>query len=622
MAFYNDDVIQQLKAHTDISVIVERFVPLKKSGPSRYIGKCPFHDDRSPSMSVNPQMGIYKCFACGAGGDVLKFIMEHEKMDFKAAVEWVASETNFPLPSLQYQENPEKLEERSLVRELNELACTWFEEQLSLNNNALNYLLKRNISLETRQKLRIGYAPNSPNNFISLASKKGFSPKDIVQAGLAVEKQHGGFMDKFRDRLMIPIHNLTGMVVAFGGRSMQENTKGPKYMNSPETVLYTKSDILYGLNHSKNFISKENAAILVEGYFDFISLYQAGIQNVVAVSGTALTENHAKILSRYAQTAYLVFDSDEAGKKATQRSLEILLPTNTNPKILSLKSLTGEKIDPDTFIQEHGVENFQKELSHAADWLNYLGIEMDTSSIENKASFISYAKSLIASIKNKELQIQYLNLIAERFNTNTSLAQIKPIGHSKKRTWQAENNTKEAPISIPWHLISGIELRFINLLLKNKNLWGLTAEFFSLEFIAQNISLLESPLLEELLGNALSLYGESKSIDLKILYSISNPPLPTLLEDLPEELWEAQSAQKEFLDTLLYLIKRKSEEFSLSLKQKEDEESTLLRLKIISFSKEQQKLLQQNNLAQIDESSLFQKILENRNKLVEFHMNL
>src|SRR5690554_3186786 len=163
MAFYNDDVIQQLKAHTDISVIVERFVPLKKSGPSRYIGKCPFHDDRSPSMSVNPQMGIYKCFACGAGGDVLKFIMEHEKMDFKAAVEWVASETNFPLPSLQYQENPEKLEERSLVRELNELACTWFEEQLSLNNNALNYLLKRNISLETRQKLRIGYAPNSPN---------------------------------------------------------------------------------------------------------------------------------------------------------------------------------------------------------------------------------------------------------------------------------------------------------------------------------------------------------------------------------------------------------------------------------------------------------------------------
>lgn len=618
MAFYNDDLIQQLKAHADIALIIERFVPLKKSGVGRFIGKCPFHDDRSPSMNVNPQLGIYKCFACGAGGDVFKFIMEHEKLDFKAAVEWVAQESGFSLPVLGEPEKTEITEERAFVRHLNELAANWFENQLSLNAPALEYLAKRGITEEIRHEFQIGYAPENPSDFISLAAKEGFSPRQVVKAGLAMEKENGGISDKFRGRLMIPIHNLSGTVVGFGGRIMKENTKAPKYMNSPETILYSKSDILFGLNHAKNFIAKEETVILVEGYFDLISLYQAGIKNVVAVSGTALTDSHAKILARYAKTAYLVFDGDAAGKKATMRSLEIILPHNIAPRIFSLSRPNGEKIDPDNFIREQGADAFLEEIKKASDWLHYLSIEKETESPEEKAAFVNHAKTLIAAIQDVELKRQYLNLLSERFHTSRSLANVRPVAPKKKPTegnLLPENNVPQ----VAWNTLSGVELRFVNLILKNADLWKPASRFFDLDFIAQNLPLLESPLLEELLGNGLALYAESQTIDLIKLHDSSNPPIPEILEGLPEEIWTGPNAQKEFLETLLILFKRKCDSFCNELKQKVTEESTLLRLEINLFSKAQQKLLKESNMGRIDGSFLFQKILENRNLLLEFH---
>ncbi|MCF0221876.1 MAG: DNA primase, partial [Fibrobacter sp.] len=358
MAFYSNEIIQQLKTQTDIATVIESFLPLKRSGNGRYLGVCPFHNDRSPSMNVNPSLGIYKCFACGAAGDVFKFVQEHEKLDFKGAVEWVANFTGFVLPSLGAPENAEIVEEREKVRRLNELACQWFESQLTLSQKALAYLNSRNITEETRKRFHIGYAPDGREGFISHAVKNGFSPLDCVKAGLAVEKEHGGISDKFRDRLMIAIQNITGIIVAFGGRDLSENKdpnfKVAKYMNSPESALYHKSDILFGLHHSRQSIAKENSVIIVEGYFDMISLYQGGVTNVVAASGTALTENHASILARYAKTAYLVFDGDAAGQKATLRSLEIVLPKGIAPRVFALSRPDGTKIDPDNFVNEQG----------------------------------------------------------------------------------------------------------------------------------------------------------------------------------------------------------------------------------------------------------------------------
>ena len=272
MAFYSDDVLQDLKQQTNIADIIQQFVPLKRSGSGRFVGRCPFHNDHSPSMNVNTQMGIYKCFACGAGGDVFKFIMEHEKMDFKAAVEWIANATGFQLPSIHHAENPKNAEERSLVRELNDLAADWFVEQLPHSEKALGYISSRHLSKETRHFFKVGYAPDGREGFLSFAAKNGFSPRQLVEAGLAVERENGGIADKFRDRLMFAIENLSGKVVAFGGRILDKEKKAPKYLNSPDTALYKKGEILYGLPKSKNEIPKAGSVILVEGYFDMISL--------------------------------------------------------------------------------------------------------------------------------------------------------------------------------------------------------------------------------------------------------------------------------------------------------------------------------------------------------------
>ena len=380
MPFYPEDVIQQLKSQADISLVIQQFLPLKRSGTNRFVGVCPFHDDHSPSMTVNPTLGIYKCFACGAGGDVFKFVQEHEKIDFNGAVEWVANFVGFSLPKFASKENAEVQEEKGMIRKLNELACNWFEQQLSLSEKALEYLAKRNISEQTRKQFHIGYAPDKREGLIAYAAKNGFSPKDCLRAGLAVEKKNGGIDDKFRDRLMIAIQNQSGTVVAFGGRDLapkQEGFERPKYMNSPETPLYNKSEILFGLNHSRTAIAKENAVIIVEGYFDLISLYQGGVQNVVAASGTALTEFHANILARYAKTAYLVFDGDEAGRKATHRTIEIVLPKGIVPRILALSRPDGTKIDPDNFVNEQGAEAFHEQLKGAEDWLSYLSHNSD-----------------------------------------------------------------------------------------------------------------------------------------------------------------------------------------------------------------------------------------------------
>lgn len=621
MAFYSDDLLQQLKAHADISAVIQRFLPLKKSGAGRYVGRCPFHDDHSPSMSVNPQLGIYKCFACGAGGDVFKFVMEHEKLDFKAAVEWVANDSGFALPALGAPEKQEVLEERALVRTLNELAATWFEEQLSQSETACSYLAGRGITEETRKLFRIGFAPEGREGFLSFASRKGFSPRQLVTAGLAVERETGGIADKFRGRLMFAIQNLTGSVVAFGGRILDTNSKAPKYLNSPETILYSKSDILYGLTHSKQEIAKMETVILVEGYFDLISLFQAGIHNVVAVSGTALTDTHANILSRYAKTAYLVFDSDAAGKKATLRSLEIVLPHAMAPRIFSLSRPNGEKIDPDNFIREKGADAFLEELKNAEDWLSYLAHEKPTTTLEDRAAFINYTKSLIKSIRDIELREQYLRLLSERFNTKANLTNVQALnkGHTHKHAASTTptSDAEPAPPQVPWQSIPSLELRFVTLVLKSPIVWGPASIFFDLEFATAEVPFFDAPLMGELLENGLALYAETGAIHPQILHSKLTPLLLEILENLPDETWDETCAQKEFLESLISLENRTCERLRNALKQGESTDSNMqLRMDIHALSKHLLLLQQKSQKGLMDPSTLFHEILETRQSLM------
>lgn len=564
MAFYSNEIIQQLKAHADIALVIENFVPLKRSGNGRYLGVCPFHDDRSPSMNVNPSLGIYKCFACGAGGDVFKFVQEHEKMDFKGAVEWVANFTGFALPQLGGPEDSEKTEERAMVRRLNELACEWFEQQLALSPKALQYLASRHITDATRKQFHIGYAPEGREGFIGYAVKNGFSPLDCVKAGLAVEKENGGISDKFRDRLMIAIQNLSGVIVAFGGRDLSENKdfKRAKYMNSPESALYHKSDILFGLHQSRQSIAKENAVIIVEGYFDMISLYQGGVTNVVAASGTALTETHASILARYANTAYLVFDGDAAGQKATLRSLEIVLPKGIAPRVFALSRPDGTKIDPDNFVNERGAEAFRAALRESEDWLSYLARQHDMQSPEERARFVTYTKSLVKSITDRELQNQYVKLIAERFNTSRSLAQVKSLKPQKgpeERRPMAANAAPGATEVIPqleqaasldWASIPPMEIRFANLVLRNPTLMDRALEYFDMDWAASGVRMFESPVVEEFVNSAIALYAETGAVSPQLMYENVSPMLRLFLEGLPEEKWKTPQEIIEFYQTL------------------------------------------------------------------------
>ncbi len=622
MAFYSDEIIRELKAQANIADIIQQFLPLKRSGAGRFVGRCPFHNDHSPSMNVNPQMGIYKCFACGAGGDVFKFVMEHEKMDFKDAVEWVANATGFPLPELKEQASPEVAEARTLTRELNELAAEWFVSELPKSEKALRYIESRNISEETRKFFKIGYAPEGREGFLSYAAKKGFSPKKLVEAGLAVERENGGIADKFRDRLVFAIENLSGKVVAFGGRILDKDKKAPKYLNSPDTALYKKGEILYGLSHSKTEIAKENAVILVEGYFDLISLYQAGIRNVAAVSGTALTDKHAEILSRYAKTAYLVFDGDEAGRKAAHRTLEIVLPRGIVPKIVSLSRTNGEKIDPDNFVNEHGetaAEDFRKELSKAESWIDYLSRTSSTSTIEDRAAFVTRLKTIILSIGDKELQNQYLHLVADRFETEANFIGIRPAKEPRYKPQPEETVPVQTEEQVPWNALPQMELRFINLVLSSPSLWEAASVFFDLDFASSGVSLFASEILDEILGEALAEYAQDGKINLMTLHdSLASIPAQ-VLESLPEEHWDTECANKEFLETLAQLEIRTAERFRDRLKSRPLSDETLaLRLEIHDFISRQilPRLRAENEAAK--DPAFFKELLGHRAKLVEY----
>ncbi|WP_290734403.1 MULTISPECIES: DNA primase [unclassified Fibrobacter] len=633
MPFYPNEVIQQLKSQADISLVIQQFLPLKRTGTNRYVGVCPFHDDHSPSMTVNPTLGIYKCFACNAGGDVFKFVQEHEKIDFNGAVEWVANFVGFDLPKFTSKENAEVTEERAMVRKLNELACEWFEQQLPLSKKALEYLNKRNISEKTRKEFHIGYAPDGREGFIGYAAKNGFSPRDCVKAGLATEKKNGGIADKFRDRLMIAIQNQSGIVVAFGGRDLapkQEGFERPKYMNSPDTALYNKSEILFGLNHSRAAISKENAVIIVEGYFDLMSLYQGGVQNVVAASGTALTEIHASILARYAKTAYLVFDGDAAGQKATMRSLEIVLPKGINPRIFALSRPDGTKIDPDNFVNEQGADAFREELKHADDWLSYLARKTDLQSIESRARFVTYAKSIVKSIQDSELRNQYLKLIAERFDTSRSLdgiQSIRPQRAPKVSVPQPQPDPEfaeygEMPAapqeaeSVPWNVLAQVETRFANLLVKNPTLLDRACEYFDMELAATGIQFFESSLVDEFVMTVIAFYSETGTFSPQSLYEQLSPLQQQFMEGLPDEAWTPPKEIYEFYETLLVLTSRLCDRFRKTIDLSTNE-GVQKRISLNTFVQNMQKLENQYRNGAVSIDNLADQLIKSKKPLIQ-----
>ncbi|GBU25481.1 DNA primase [Fibrobacteria bacterium R8-3-H12] len=537
MPFYSDETIRQLREATDISLVIEQFVPLKRIGGGKFLGLCPFHNDSNPSMNVNPHLGIYKCFACGAGGDVFKFVMEHEKVDFRTAIEFVANAIGFALPKLT-QIQDENIEEKDLVRKINEFAASWFKEQLLKSDFAKTYLEQREITEKTRDLFGLGYAPQI--GFLEAAVKNGFKPESILKAGLASDKDGKAF-DKFRDRLMIPICSLSGMIVGFGGRDLGGSSPA-KYMNSPETLIYNKSEILFGLNQSRKAILKENSVILVEGYFDVISMFQSGVENVVAISGIALSETQAKLLARYTKSAFISLDGDPAGQAATERCIEVLLTQSFAIKIVNLTTENGEKADPDSLVRQGGAEAFKKLQERAKNWFNYLADKKPLSSPEEKANFVLRTKRLIATMDNAELKKQYLNLLNERFGADKNL----PVLQTKKAFANQTKETAESIPEIPWKSLPSDEIWLVSVIFRNPELQRVAIKIC-------DPCILSSRWLAEMLDYGYALFEETGKIDLKVLYEKLPASHVELLNRLPEKPWTNKDAIMDFSNALLNL---------------------------------------------------------------------
>ncbi len=368
------NIIDQVRQSSDIVQVIGEFIRLKKRGRN-FLALCPFHVEKTPSFSVSPDKQIYHCFGCGQGGNVFTFLMQHENMSFVEAVKHLADKAGIRVPEKRVDKGYK--EELDRLYYAHQLALEYYRQVLKsarYKNQIIKYLREsRRLTEKSIEFFQLGLSGEEWDGFLNHALKKGLFPKDLAKAGLVTySERKDSYYDRFRQRLMIPIFNLSGKPIAFGGRTLKKG-ESAKYINSPETPLYSKSNVLYGLNFSRQVIREKNEVIIVEGYFDLISLYQAGIKNVVASSGTAFTEQQARLLIRFADMAYLFFDSDSAGQAAAMRSVDALYDVGMEVMVM----IPPEGEDPDSIAVKHGAEGIEEIKDQALRYLEFRVKDID-----------------------------------------------------------------------------------------------------------------------------------------------------------------------------------------------------------------------------------------------------
>jgi DNA primase len=437
-----DTVIQQIKDSVDVVEIVGSYVQLKKRGRT-YTGLCPFHHEKTPSFYVNPAMGIYKCFGCGAGGDAIHFLMEHEKYSYTEALAFLAEKYNIPI-SWEKEDIKENSETESLYI-INQFAQQLFTQQLwetEEGKKALEYLYKRGLKTETIEKFQLGYSFEHGNTLLQQALKKQYEIKYLLETGLVKQNETTQqYYDAFKARIIFPIHTPSGKIAGFGGRTLLNDKKIAKYINSNESAVYHKSSIFYGLYFARTPIRKADEVILTEGYLDVISLHQAGVQNAIASSGTAFTEEQAQLLVKQTKNVTLFYDGDSAGKNAFLKTLDILLPYNAQVKTLVLPNTE----DPDSFVQKHSVQEVQQYiLTHREDALlhklDYLYQQAGNDPNQRSKVQESILNS-IALIPNPITQQEYVYHIAQKTNLSEEnlFQQFQLLINQKRRDIQKQS---------------------------------------------------------------------------------------------------------------------------------------------------------------------------------------
>lgn len=414
MVRYSEELIEEIKNSNDIVDIISQYVNLKRSGRN-FFGLCPFHKEKSPSFSVSPDKQIFHCFGCGAGGNVIHFISKIENADFKEAIGILANRAGIELPTLNNYEDNKTALLKSKVYEINQIAAEFYHQNLYKPTSKIGqeYIKKRKLDNRTLKSFLIGYSGNF-DELYRILKQKGFTEEEILASSLVNKKDDGKYIDRFRKRVMFPIQDTRNKVIAFGGRVTDDSK--PKYINSPENIVYSKGRHLFGLNVAKRGELKN--IIIVEGYMDAISLYQRGITNVVASLGTALTEAQGRLLRRYSERVTIGYDSDGAGQSATLRGLEILQNIGCDVRILQI---SGAK-DPDEYVIKYGPERFLKCVEQAISLVEFkvkmLKQSLNLDNINDKIKFLNQVAKILSNVTNSIERELYVEKIANEYNVS------------------------------------------------------------------------------------------------------------------------------------------------------------------------------------------------------------
>jgi DNA primase len=590
MARIPEDILERIRDAADIAEIVSEHVQLTPKGRNLF-GLCPFHNENSPSFSVNPERQIYHCFGCGVGGNVFKFLQEIDRVSFVEAVKFLANRTNIPIPA---SEGPSRAvsDAADQIYRANDLAHKYFHHMLlndTAGEEALTYLRNRRLSDETIERFGVGYAPAGWDGLLKVAHRRGFSPQAMEQAGLALPRQSSnGHYDRFRDRAVFPIANLSNRTIGFGARALQPD-QDPKYLNSPETSIYHKGTVLYGLAQTRDAIRRRDSVLVVEGYMDLLSLVQAGIEHVVATSGTALTEEHCRALARYAHRVVLLFDGDAAGSNAAMRGLEILLGTGVDARVVSLPS----EHDPDTFVQEKGpdalldlAENGQSALDF---YMQQMDNQHDLSSVQGKSQAIEALKPLLARPRDAVRRDLMLREVAQRLSVDES-ALRQEMSQVVQRQQRPRATTAEPTPAAQLPEPPRREREFIGLLLQYPHYIAATAKAITAES-------LDAPQCQALMRALFERFTEASEVDLSLLIDqLENEVLTRLVSECAMLGFAEEQVEEQWRQSVSFFqrtsLQRRIQQARQTLNQAEQQgdENEVLRIsgELVQLNQERQ----------------------------------
>lgn len=466
MALIPEETIQAILDKTDIVDVISGYIPLKSAGGA-FKANCPFHNEKTPSFNVNPGRQFYYCFGCGAGGSAITFVQKYENMPFTDAVKKLAVRAGVPMIEEAYDPQAEKRRRsKSRLVQLHNESAKFFHQLVRQSPEAQiarDYLKKRGFNLESAERWLIGWMPDNPAMFLKWAKEKGYSGRELVDSGLAAKKDENnsqaGIFVRFRNRLMFPIHNDYGDIIAFSARQLIADPNSGKYINSPQTQLFDKSRVFFGLDKARRPISKEKYALICEGQIDVISLHEQGIENVVAALGTGCTEHHARLLKRYTKSVVLCFDADAAGYKAATRAFKVLVAEDIHVRCVTMPA--GE--DPDSYILANGVDAFKKLLADATEFFDYklahAAATTDLSDIRHKTDLALELSELAQLVSNKVAQDMIISKVAARLSLSDQDFRLLIIKAAKKKRFEnSRPNRYNDPNEVQHEVVEPIDM--------------------------------------------------------------------------------------------------------------------------------------------------------------------